>query len=169
MEEPAGLCWCFMSAVKHGLVSRRCGTDGQWVTVNGSQPWRDYSQCEDELEVTAEEVGPWLGPRGWPGRPGRGWPCTHLGSLALCSPAGRRPPAHGELQGALHRGVLAVTAHPHLRPARPHRLQVGHGPAPAPSPLSPPCLSPASAGTCAAPGITSTPTCSPPSGCGPPR
>uniref|UniRef100_U3JP90 Glucagon receptor n=1 Tax=Ficedula albicollis TaxID=59894 RepID=U3JP90_FICAL len=43
--------------VKHGLVSRRCGTDGQWVTVNGSQPWRDYSQCEDELEVTAEEEG----------------------------------------------------------------------------------------------------------------
>uniref|UniRef100_A0A8C0FEP6 Glucagon receptor n=1 Tax=Bubo bubo TaxID=30461 RepID=A0A8C0FEP6_BUBBB len=29
--------------VKHGLVSRRCGTDGQWVTVNGRQPWRDYS------------------------------------------------------------------------------------------------------------------------------
>lgn len=52
-----------VSAVKHGLVSRRCGTDGQWVTVNGSQPWRDYSQCEDELEVTAEEVGAWLGPR----------------------------------------------------------------------------------------------------------
>ncbi|XP_015497843.1 collagen alpha-1(XVI) chain-like isoform X2 [Parus major] len=43
--------------VKHGLVSRRCGTDGQWVTVNGSQPWRDYSQCEDEPEVTAEEEG----------------------------------------------------------------------------------------------------------------
>ncbi|KAL9835911.1 glucagon receptor-like isoform 4-T4 [Geothlypis trichas] len=43
--------------VKQGLVSRRCGTDGQWVTVNGSQPWRDYSQCEDELEVTAEEEG----------------------------------------------------------------------------------------------------------------
>ncbi|XP_038007480.1 uncharacterized protein LOC119707063 isoform X3 [Motacilla alba alba] len=109
--------------VKHGLVSRRCGTDGQWVTVNGSQPWRDYSQCEDELEVTAEEVGRWLGPQGRPGQPGRGWTRSHPGSLALCSPAGRRPPAHGELQGALHRGVLAVTAHPHLRPARPHRLQ----------------------------------------------
>lgn len=65
-----------MSAVKHGLVSRRCGTDGQWVTVNGSQPWRDYSQCEDELEVTAEEVRPWLGARGWPGQPGRGWTRT---------------------------------------------------------------------------------------------
>ncbi|XP_027758283.1 glucagon receptor-like [Empidonax traillii] len=43
--------------VKHGLVSRRCGADGQWVTVNGSQPWRDYSQCEEEMEVTAEEEG----------------------------------------------------------------------------------------------------------------
>ena len=46
-----------MPAVKHGLVSRRCGADGQWVTVNGSQPWRDYSQCEEELEDGAEEVG----------------------------------------------------------------------------------------------------------------
>lgn len=52
-----GMCWSFMSAVKHGLVSRRCGADGQWVTVNGSQPWRDYSQCEEEMESTAEEVG----------------------------------------------------------------------------------------------------------------
>ncbi|XP_009322243.1 PREDICTED: glucagon receptor-like [Pygoscelis adeliae] len=43
--------------VKHGLVSRRCGADGQWVTVNGSQPWRDYSQCEEEMESTMEEEG----------------------------------------------------------------------------------------------------------------
>ncbi|XP_042654871.1 glucagon receptor-like isoform X7 [Tyto alba] len=43
--------------VKHGLVSRRCGADGQWVTVNGSQPWRDYSQCEEEMESAAEEEG----------------------------------------------------------------------------------------------------------------
>lgn len=46
-----------VSAVKHGLVSRRCGADGQWVTVNGSQPWRDYSQCEEETAATVEEVG----------------------------------------------------------------------------------------------------------------
>lgn len=25
--------------------------------VNDSQPWRDYSQCEEEMESTAEEVG----------------------------------------------------------------------------------------------------------------
>ncbi|KAM9555281.1 glucagon receptor-like isoform 4-T4 [Guaruba guarouba] len=43
--------------VKHGLVSRRCGADGQWVTVNGSQPWRDYSQCEEETAATMEEEG----------------------------------------------------------------------------------------------------------------
>ncbi|XP_054247140.1 glucagon receptor-like [Indicator indicator] len=45
--------------VRHGLVSRRCGADGQWETVNGSQPWRDYSQCEEELEATMEEEGAW--------------------------------------------------------------------------------------------------------------
>jgi len=60
---------CFVSAVKHGLVSRRCGTDGQWVTVNGSQPWRDYSQCEEEMESTAEEVG-CRGPAAGQGRAG---------------------------------------------------------------------------------------------------
>uniref|UniRef100_A0A8B9CYK9 Glucagon receptor n=1 Tax=Anser brachyrhynchus TaxID=132585 RepID=A0A8B9CYK9_9AVES len=49
------LC-CFVPAVKHGLVSRRCGVDGQWVTVNGSQPWRDYSQCEEEMEAGAPQV-----------------------------------------------------------------------------------------------------------------
>ncbi|XP_064009245.1 glucagon-like peptide 1 receptor isoform X2 [Pogoniulus pusillus] len=43
--------------VRHGLVSRRCGADGQWVTVNGSQPWRDYSQCEEELQSTMQEEG----------------------------------------------------------------------------------------------------------------
>ncbi|XP_061206638.1 glucagon-like peptide 1 receptor isoform X1 [Neopsephotus bourkii] len=43
--------------VKYGLVSRRCGPDGQWVTVNGSQPWRDYSQCEEETAATVEEEG----------------------------------------------------------------------------------------------------------------
>ncbi|KAM9555280.1 glucagon receptor-like isoform 3-T3 [Guaruba guarouba] len=49
--------------VKHGLVSRRCGADGQWVTVNGSQPWRDYSQCEEETAATMEEVGALAQPR----------------------------------------------------------------------------------------------------------
>ncbi|KAM4632487.1 glucagon receptor-like [Discoglossus pictus] len=42
--------------VSHGLVSRRCGQDGYWVTGNGSEPWRDSSQCEDEPEVTRDEA-----------------------------------------------------------------------------------------------------------------
>lgn len=61
-----------MSAVKHGLVSRRCGADGQWVTVNGSQPWRDYSQCEEEMESTMEEVG-CPGPAAGQGQAGAPW------------------------------------------------------------------------------------------------
>ncbi|XP_053327685.1 glucagon receptor-like [Spea bombifrons] len=42
--------------VRHGLVSRRCGQDGLWATMNGTQPWRDSSQCEDDAEVTTDEV-----------------------------------------------------------------------------------------------------------------
>lgn len=60
-RQPEESLCCFVPAVKHGLVSRRCGVDGQWVTVNGSQPWRDYSQCEEEMESTMEEVGPGRG------------------------------------------------------------------------------------------------------------
>ncbi|KAM4025329.1 glucagon receptor-like isoform 1-T1 [Anomaloglossus baeobatrachus] len=43
--------------VKHGQVSRRCGLDGFWVMINGTQPWRNSSQCEDEMALTKEEVG----------------------------------------------------------------------------------------------------------------
>ncbi|KAM8960395.1 glucagon receptor-like [Pelodytes ibericus] len=43
--------------VSHGLVSRSCGLDGLWVTVNGTQPWRDSSQCEEDSEVIRHEVG----------------------------------------------------------------------------------------------------------------
>lgn len=71
-----------MSAVKHGLVSRRCGADGQWVMVNGSQPWRDYSQCEEETEDTAEEVGC---PDATAGQDGQRHP-SHAGGG--CCPAG---------------------------------------------------------------------------------
>ncbi|CAH2307563.1 glucagon receptor-like [Pelobates cultripes] len=42
--------------VSHGLVLRRCGLDGNWVAVNGTHPWRDSSQCEDDYEVTRDEV-----------------------------------------------------------------------------------------------------------------
>ncbi|KAM4697736.1 glucagon receptor-like [Rhinophrynus dorsalis] len=43
--------------VRHGLVSRRCGLDGLWVMGNGTQTWRNASQCEDDMEVTRNEVG----------------------------------------------------------------------------------------------------------------
>lgn len=78
---PRGTRWCFVSAVKHGLVSRRCGADGQWVMANGSQPWRDYSQCEEETEDTAEEVGC---PDATAGQDGQRHP-SHAGG---CCPAG---------------------------------------------------------------------------------
>ncbi|XP_075422486.1 LOW QUALITY PROTEIN: glucagon receptor-like [Ascaphus truei] len=42
--------------VSHGLLSQRCGQDGRWGKENGTQPWRDSSQCQDEEEVTREEV-----------------------------------------------------------------------------------------------------------------
>uniref|UniRef100_A0A803J7X4 Glucagon receptor n=1 Tax=Xenopus tropicalis TaxID=8364 RepID=A0A803J7X4_XENTR len=42
--------------VSHGLLSQRCGKDGLWVKGNRSQAWRNVSQCEDDTEVTAEEV-----------------------------------------------------------------------------------------------------------------
>ncbi|XP_075035506.1 glucagon receptor-like [Mixophyes fleayi] len=42
--------------VKHGLVSRRCGLDGHWEMVNGTRPWMNASQCEEEMEVTSDEV-----------------------------------------------------------------------------------------------------------------
>ncbi|KAI2656318.1 Gastric inhibitory polypeptide receptor [Labeo rohita] len=31
--------------VRNGVVSRECGPDGQWLTVNHSRTWRDHSQC----------------------------------------------------------------------------------------------------------------------------
>ncbi|XP_042293557.1 glucagon receptor-like [Sceloporus undulatus] len=43
--------------VKHGLVSQKCGLDGHWVLVNGTELWRDHSQCLEEMEATAEEEG----------------------------------------------------------------------------------------------------------------
>ncbi|XP_072273106.1 glucagon receptor-like [Pyxicephalus adspersus] len=42
--------------VKNGLVSRRWGLDGQWEMINGTQAWRNSSQCDDEMEVTRDEV-----------------------------------------------------------------------------------------------------------------
>lgn len=42
--------------VSHGVVRRRCGTDGFWVRDDSGQVWRDMTQCEEEEEVTSQEV-----------------------------------------------------------------------------------------------------------------
>uniref|UniRef100_A0A8D2L4H1 Glucagon receptor n=1 Tax=Varanus komodoensis TaxID=61221 RepID=A0A8D2L4H1_VARKO len=41
--------------VRHGQVSRKCGLDGHWVLLNGTELWRDHFQCKEETEATAEE------------------------------------------------------------------------------------------------------------------
>nr|XP_060642232.1 glucagon receptor-like [Anolis sagrei ordinatus] len=43
--------------VQHGLASRKCGLDGHWVLVNGTDLWRDLSQCKQEVEAAFEEEG----------------------------------------------------------------------------------------------------------------
>uniref|UniRef100_A0A493TPE3 Gastric inhibitory polypeptide receptor n=1 Tax=Anas platyrhynchos platyrhynchos TaxID=8840 RepID=A0A493TPE3_ANAPP len=42
-----------------GVVARRCGPDGQWVTDGTGRPWRDHSQCED-LEQEQPLQHAWL-------------------------------------------------------------------------------------------------------------
>uniref|UniRef100_A0A8C2JNR3 Gastric inhibitory polypeptide receptor n=1 Tax=Cyprinus carpio TaxID=7962 RepID=A0A8C2JNR3_CYPCA len=40
--------------VRNGFVSRECGPDGQWLTVNDSHTWRDHSQCiENQMMILA--------------------------------------------------------------------------------------------------------------------
>ncbi|XP_070811273.1 glucagon receptor-like [Pituophis catenifer annectens] len=41
--------------VKHGVVSRQCGLDGNWVLLNGTAFWRDHVQCIEEMETTTKE------------------------------------------------------------------------------------------------------------------
>uniref|UniRef100_A0A671WTU9 Glucagon receptor b n=1 Tax=Sparus aurata TaxID=8175 RepID=A0A671WTU9_SPAAU len=43
--------------VSHGVVLRRCGSDGLWERDDSGQVWRDLTQCEEEKEVTSQEVG----------------------------------------------------------------------------------------------------------------
>ncbi|XP_058678825.1 gastric inhibitory polypeptide receptor [Ammospiza caudacuta] len=47
-------------AVQGGLVARRCGPDGQWVTDDSGRTWQDNSQCEDVAQVTPLERQVWL-------------------------------------------------------------------------------------------------------------
>ncbi|KAI6076729.1 Glucagon receptor-like protein [Aix galericulata] len=106
--QPEGSLCCFVPAVKHGLVSRRCGVDGQWVTVNGSQPWRDYSQCEEEMESTMEEVGAVTGAGGTPGRAAG---AAQPGSAERCLCAGGCPQADGPAEPRGKHGRGGDTEH----------------------------------------------------------
>ena len=54
--------------MRHRLVFKKCGPDGQWVRGPRGQPWRNASQCQmddDEIEV---QVSPRRARRG----PGEG-------------------------------------------------------------------------------------------------
>ncbi|XP_043115821.1 gastric inhibitory polypeptide receptor isoform X2 [Puntigrus tetrazona] len=41
--------------VRNGFVSRECGLDGQWLTVNDSRTWRDHSQCNADDNQEKQE------------------------------------------------------------------------------------------------------------------
>ncbi|XP_028989917.1 glucagon receptor-like isoform X2 [Betta splendens] len=42
--------------VSQGVVRRRCGPDGLWERDGSGRVWRDMSQCEEEKEVTSQEL-----------------------------------------------------------------------------------------------------------------
>ncbi|XP_059728547.1 LOW QUALITY PROTEIN: gastric inhibitory polypeptide receptor [Haemorhous mexicanus] len=47
-------------AVQGGVVARRCGPDGRWVTDDSGRTWQDNSQCEDLAQVQPLERQVWL-------------------------------------------------------------------------------------------------------------
>ncbi|XP_074708770.1 gastric inhibitory polypeptide receptor isoform X2 [Strix uralensis] len=46
--------------VQGGVVARRCGPDGHWVTDETGRPWRDHSQCEDLAQEQPLQRQAWL-------------------------------------------------------------------------------------------------------------
>lgn len=42
--------------VRNGFVTRECGPDGQWLTVNSSRTWRDHSQCDADSRQQIAQV-----------------------------------------------------------------------------------------------------------------
>uniref|UniRef100_A0A8C3XAC3 G-protein coupled receptors family 2 profile 1 domain-containing protein n=1 Tax=Cyanoderma ruficeps TaxID=181631 RepID=A0A8C3XAC3_9PASS len=42
---------CAAVTVQGGVVARRCGPDGRWVTDDSGRTWQDNSQCEDLAQV----------------------------------------------------------------------------------------------------------------------
>ncbi|XP_066196351.1 gastric inhibitory polypeptide receptor [Sylvia atricapilla] len=47
-------------AVQGGVVARRCGPDGRWVTDDSGRTWQDNSQCEDLAQVQPLQRQAWL-------------------------------------------------------------------------------------------------------------
>ncbi|NWV35804.1 GIPR protein, partial [Grantiella picta] len=48
------------ATVQGGVVARRCGPDGRWVTDDSGKPWQDNSQCEDLAQVQPLQRQAWL-------------------------------------------------------------------------------------------------------------
>ncbi|KAM7026364.1 gastric inhibitory polypeptide receptor-like [Acridotheres tristis] len=46
--------------VQDGVVARRCGPDGRWVTDDSGRTWQDNSQCEDLAQVQPLQRQAWL-------------------------------------------------------------------------------------------------------------
>ncbi|XP_030330980.1 LOW QUALITY PROTEIN: gastric inhibitory polypeptide receptor [Strigops habroptila] len=46
--------------VQGGLVFRRCGPDGRWVTDGTGRPWQDHGQCEDTAPEQPLQRQAWL-------------------------------------------------------------------------------------------------------------
>ncbi|XP_075346164.1 gastric inhibitory polypeptide receptor isoform X2 [Mycteria americana] len=46
--------------VQGGVVARRCGPDGRWVTDETGRPWQDHSQCEDLVQEQPLQWHAWL-------------------------------------------------------------------------------------------------------------
>lgn len=183
------LLLCARSETRAGEPQVRCG----WAVGDGER----QPALAGLLAVRGGD-GVHHGGGGSPGQsggtPGCAAGAAQPGLVEWCLCAGGCPQADGELQSALHRGVLAVTADPCLCPACAHCLQVGQaggcgpamhrGSAPA-GPRSLPHMAPCSwlpatakgcpptpslsPGSSTAPGTTSTPTSLPPSGYGRPR
>ncbi|XP_028264571.1 glucagon receptor-like [Parambassis ranga] len=63
-DTPAGLmvnisCPLYLpwyDKVSHGVVRRKCGSDGQWEREKSGQVWRDMTQCQEENEVASKEL-----------------------------------------------------------------------------------------------------------------
>ncbi|XP_064258209.1 gastric inhibitory polypeptide receptor [Passer domesticus] len=46
--------------VQGGVVARRCGPDGRWVTDDSGRTWQDNSQCEDVAPLQPLQRQAWL-------------------------------------------------------------------------------------------------------------